>query len=56
MPFYELLSIALMVTFILGLFLGYPVAWLLAGVSVLFAAIAIVLTTQFGVDTFLMTS
>lgn len=56
MPFYELLSLALMVTFILGLFLGYPVAWLLAGVSVLFAAIAIVLTTQFGVDTFLMTS
>lgn len=56
MPFYELLSLALMVTFILGLFLGYPVAWLLAGVSVLFATIAIVLTTQFGVDTFLMTS
>lgn len=56
MPFYEILSIALMVTFILGLFLGYPVAWLLAGISVLFAAIAIVLTTQFGVDTFLMTS
>jgi tripartite ATP-independent transporter DctM subunit len=56
MPFYELLSIALMVTFILGLFLGYPVAWLLAGISVLFAAIAIVLTTQFGIDTFLMTS
>lgn len=56
MPFYELLSLALMVTFILGLFLGYPVAWLLAGVSVMFATIAIVLTTQFGVDTFLMTS
>jgi tripartite ATP-independent transporter DctM subunit len=56
MPFYELLSIALMVTFILGLFLGYPVAWLLAGISVLFAGIAIVLTTQFGIDTFLMTS
>lgn len=56
MPFYEILSLALMMTFILGLFLGYPVAWLLAGVSVLFATIAIVLTTQFGVDTFLMTS
>lgn len=56
MPFYEILSLALMVTFILGLFLGYPVAWLLAGISVLFAAIAILLTTQFGVDTFLMTS
>ncbi len=56
MPFYEILSLALMVTFILGLFLGYPVAWLLAGISVLFAGIAIVLTTQFGIDTFLMTS
>jgi tripartite ATP-independent transporter DctM subunit len=56
MPFYEILSIALMVTFIVALFVGYPVAWLLAGVSLLFAAIAITLTTQFGIDTFLMTS
>lgn len=56
MPFYEMLSIGLMVTFIVSLFLGYPVAWLLAGVSILFAAIAITLTTQFGVDTFLLTS
>ncbi len=56
MPFYEILSIILMVTFILALFLGYPVAWLLAGISVLFAGIAIMLTTQFGIDTFLMTS
>lgn len=56
MPFYEMLSIGLMVTFIVSLFLGYPVAWLLAGVSILFAAIAITLTTQFGIDTFLLTS
>jgi tripartite ATP-independent transporter DctM subunit len=56
MPFYEILSIGLMVTFMLALFLGYPVAWLLAGVSVLFTAIAITLTTQFGVDTYLLTS
>lgn len=56
MPFYEILSIALMVTFILGLFLGYPVAWLLSGVSLLFAAIAIVLSNQFGMDTFLLTN
>jgi tripartite ATP-independent transporter DctM subunit len=56
MPFYEILSIALMTTFILALFAGYPVAWLLTGVSLLFAAIAITLTTQFGIDTFLMTS
>ncbi|MBE0473218.1 TRAP transporter large permease subunit [Rhodoferax sp.] len=56
MPFYEILSIALMGSFILALFLGYPVAWLLAGISMLFAAIAITLTTQFGIDTFLLTS
>jgi tripartite ATP-independent transporter DctM subunit len=56
MPFYEILSIALMVTFILALFSGYPVAWLLSGISLLFAAIAITLTTQFGIDTFLLTS
>ena len=56
MPFYEILSIALMVTFILALFIGYPVAWTLAGVSLMFATIAITLTTQFGVDTFLLTS
>ncbi|OGB27741.1 MAG: C4-dicarboxylate ABC transporter [Burkholderiales bacterium RIFCSPLOWO2_02_FULL_57_36] len=55
MPFYEILAIALMATFILALFLGYPVAWLLAGISLLFSAAAIVLTTQFGFDTFLMT-
>jgi tripartite ATP-independent transporter DctM subunit len=56
MPFYEILSIALMVTFILALFTGYPVAWLLTGISLLFATIAITLTTQFGIDTFLLTS
>lgn len=56
MPFYEILSIAMMVIFIAALFLGYPVAWLLAGISLVFATVAITLTTQFGIDTFLMTS
>jgi ABC-type spermidine/putrescine transport system permease subunit I len=36
LPFYEWLAIALMVTFILSLFSGYPVAWLLAGLSLAF--------------------
>ena len=31
LPFYEWLAIALMVLFILALFTGFPVAWLLAG-------------------------
>lgn len=55
MPAYELIAIALMVTFILSLFSGFPVAWLLAGVSLLFAAIGIFLN-GLGVDTYLLTS
>ena len=56
LPFYEYLSIALMVTFILALFAGYPVAWLLAGLSLIFAALGITLGQEFGLDTFLMTN
>jgi len=56
LPFYEYLSIALMVIFILALFAGYPVAWLLAGLSLIFAAAGITLGQQFGLDTFLMTN
>ena len=55
MPFYEYLAIGLMVTFILALFTGYPVAWLLAGLSLLFAGLGITLG-EMGYDTFLMTS
>ncbi|MCB1964563.1 MAG: C4-dicarboxylate ABC transporter, partial [Candidatus Accumulibacter sp.] len=51
-----MLAIGFMVTFILALFSGYPVAWLLGGLSMLFAAIAIVLSDQFGIDTFLLTN
>jgi len=56
LPFYEYLSIALMVIFIMALFTGYPVAWLLGGLSLLFAAAGITLGQEFGFDTFLMTS
>ena len=56
LPFYEWLAIALMVLFILALFTGFPVAWLLAGLSLAFAALGIFLGVQFGMDTFLMTS
>jgi tripartite ATP-independent transporter DctM subunit len=56
LPFYELLAVGFMVTFILSLFSGYPVAWLLGGLSMFFAAIAIVLGDQFGMDTFLLTN
>ncbi|WP_313953329.1 TRAP transporter large permease subunit [Accumulibacter sp.] len=56
LPFYEMLALGFMLTFILMLFTGYPVAWLLAGLSLLFAAVGIELVNQFGIDTFLMTS
>ena len=56
LPFYEYLAIALMACFILALFSGFPVAWLLAGLSLVFAALGIFLGDQFGLDTFLMTS
>ncbi|MDP2263524.1 MAG: TRAP transporter large permease subunit [Hydrogenophaga sp.] len=56
LPFYEFFAIALMATFILALFTGYPVAWLLGTLSLGFAALGIFLGDQFGVDTFLMTS
>ncbi len=56
LPFYEYLSIALMVCFIALLFTGFPVAWLLAGLSLTFAALGIFLGDWFGFDTFLMTS
>ena len=56
LPFYEYLSIALMVAFILTLFAGYPVAWLLGGLSLIFAAAGITMGQQFGFDTFLMTN
>ena len=55
MPFYEYIAIGLMVVFILALFTGYPVAWLLAGLSLQFATIGITLG-DLGYDTFLMTS
>lgn len=55
MPFYEYIAIGLMMVFILALFTGYPVAWLLAGLSLLFATVGITLGDM-GYDTFLMTS
>lgn len=55
MPFYEIFSSALLVFFIAALFIGYPVAWLLGGLSLIFAALGIYLGDWFNLDTFLMT-
>ncbi len=42
MDFNEILVIAMFVTFIGLLFTGFPVAWVLAGVGVLFAGIDVI--------------
>ena len=55
MEFYEIIVIVFLITFIASLFLGYPIAWTLGGLSLLFTAGGIVLHDYFGVDTFLLT-
>jgi tripartite ATP-independent transporter DctM subunit len=55
LPFYEWLAIGLMACFVFCLFSGYPVAWILGGLSLLAAAGAAQLATA-GMDTFLLTS
>jgi tripartite ATP-independent transporter DctM subunit len=55
MEAYELIVIAFLVTFVVSIFLGYPIAWTLGGLSLLFTAGGIFLHDYFGVDTFLLT-
>lgn len=55
MPVYEIIVIVFMVAFIGSLFLGYPVAWLLGGLSLVVATLGLELNAL-GVDTFLLTS
>jgi tripartite ATP-independent transporter DctM subunit len=51
----EILVIALLVSFIGLIFTGFPVAWALAGVSVLFSFIAILGNEYLGWDTYFLT-
>ncbi|WP_432698227.1 TRAP transporter large permease [Marinobacterium sp. YM272] len=51
----ELIVIAMLVTFILLIFTGYPVAWILAGVSVVFSVGSIIAYEYFDVDTYFLT-
>lgn len=54
MPAYEIIVIIFLVSFIALLFTGFPIAWLLGGVSLLFSLAGIVLAQVFDVDTFLL--
>jgi len=55
MEVYEFIVIIFLVSFIASLFTGYPIAWLLGGMSLLFTAAGIFLNTYFEIDTFLLT-
>jgi tripartite ATP-independent transporter DctM subunit len=52
---YEIIVIVFMLAFIGSLFTGYPIAWLLGGLSLFFASLGIFLN-GLGVDTFLLSS
>ena len=51
---YEYLVILLLLSFIGLLFTGFPIAWILGGLSFLFTALGIFLNDRFGIDTFLL--
>ena len=47
----EGLAVAMFIAFIIGILTGFPVAWVLGGVAVLFTAIAIIVETDLGIYT-----
>ena len=49
MPANEILALAMFLAFIGLVFSGFPIAWILAGLAVLFTALAIVFEADFGV-------
>lgn len=49
MPLNEILALAMFVAFILLVFSGFPVAWILAGLAMLFTAIAIIFQVDFAI-------
>ena len=49
MPWNDVLVVAMFLSFIALIFTGYPVAWVLGGLAVLFTGLAIVLEADFGI-------
>ena len=49
MPLNEILALAMFIAFILLVFSGFPVAWILAGLAMLFTAIAIIFQVDFAI-------
>jgi tripartite ATP-independent transporter DctM subunit len=56
MPTNEILVIAMLLSFITLLFTGFPIAWILAGVAMLFSTIAVLGYEYLGWDTDFLTS
>ena len=56
METYEILVIALLGSFILLLLTGFPIAWILAGLSLVFTLIGIAGPEFFGIDTYFLDS
>ena len=54
MPAYEIIVVGFLISFVVSLFTGFPVAWLLGGLSLIFAWIGITLYHVFDVDTFML--
>ncbi len=54
MPAYEIVVVVFLVSFVLSLFTGFPIAWLLGGLSLLFAWVGITLYHVFDVDTVML--
>lgn len=47
----EWLAVAMFASFIGGILTGFPVAWVLGGIAILFTAIAVIVETDFGIYT-----
>ena len=51
MPANEVLAIGMFLSFILLVFTGFPVAWILGGLSVIFSALSLILEADFSIRT-----
>ena len=47
MPANEVLAIGMFLSFILLVFTGFPVAWILGGLAVIFSALSLILEADF---------
>ena len=51
MPANEILAVGMFISFIALVFTGFPVAWLLGGLAIVFSALAVILEADFQLAT-----